>query len=118
MGCKRRNKISSITTGLKRFRSHSWMARSTVGRRYSIVADRGGILNSGGVYEDLQMGCPELSQSVCDSFSYYKKRGCSAAATADSQPWIAWLLASLGRVKWIFLEKAEKIQREVKVPFK
>ena len=83
-----------------------------------IVADRGGIFDSGGVYEDLEAQCPDLAQSVCSSFSYYKRGDVVPEPTPDSQPWIAWLLVFSRKSRRDLLEKADQIQREVKVPFK
>lgn len=57
-----------------------------------IVADRGGGFDFDDVYEDLETHHPGRAQSVCESFSYFKKGDVVPEPTADSQPWIAWLL--------------------------
>ncbi|KAL8765702.1 MAG: hypothetical protein Q9203_006476, partial [Teloschistes exilis] len=82
-----------------------------------IVADRGGVLDSEDVHETLKVEHPELAASVGESYCFYKKGDVVPKHTADSQPWIAWLLVFSREGRKDLLRRAEEIRRNVVVRF-
>ncbi|KAL8628044.1 hypothetical protein Q9189_006253 [Teloschistes chrysophthalmus] len=82
-----------------------------------IVADRGGSLDSEDVHETLKAEHPELVMSVGESYSFYKKGDVVPEPTADSQPWIAWLLVFSRESRKELLRRAEEIRGKIVLRF-
>ena len=83
-----------------------------------ITADRGGVFESDGVYKDLVKSNRELAKSVCESREYFRKGDVVPEPASDDQHWIAWFVVFSRESRRDLLEKAAKIQREVKVTFR
>lgn len=67
-----------------------------------IVADRGGIFDSGGVYEDFEARCPELAQSVCSSFRITREGMSYRSRRQTPSLGLLGFSSSLERVEEIF----------------
>ena len=82
-----------------------------------ILGDKGGTFASEDVYSNLRKDRPDLARCVADSHTYYTRGQVVPPPTADSQPWIAWLLVFsqvsrrdlLGKAKQVQLAAAYKI---------
>lgn len=75
-----------------------------------ILGDKGGTFASEDVYSNLKKTRPELARSVSDSHTYYTRGQMVPPPTADSQPWIAWLLVFSPVSRKDLLEKARRVQ--------
>ena len=79
-----------------------------------ILGDKGGTFASENVYSNLKKDRPELARYVSDSHTYYTRGQVVPPPTADSQPWIAWLLVFSRVSRKDLLEKAKQVQEAAK----
>ena len=74
-----------------------------------ILGDKGGTFASEDVYSNLKKDHPDLARYLSDSHTYYTRGQVVPPPTADSQPWIAWLLVFSRVSRKDLLEKAKQI---------
>ena len=79
-----------------------------------IIPDRGGVMVSGDIGDDLKERCPDLWRNIYSYECCFEKGQRVPNAAADDVPWLAWFVVFSRVGRRDLLEMSERLKREVK----